>query len=333
MRKILDRIITAGVPLMLVSVTASSGSVPRGAGAMMAVTADGTSVGTIGGGRVEFEAQKKALEMLAEGKGGSHAYILAKNDVEDLGMICGGDVTVYFQLIAPDAIEPFKCLREALELGEDAWLVRAREGGEFTSVGVWRGGKLRFAPELDAEKVRPLLASGAVLTDEFYVEPISLAGVTYVFGGGHVARELVPVLEHVGFRCIVFEDRPDFATRELFPTAFGLVLGDFSAIGERIRIGPRDNVVIMTRGHGFDYEVIAHALATPAAYIGCIGSRRKIAATKARLFAEKGYTEEDFARVHTPIGLDIGAETPAEIAISVAAEMIRFRAERVGESR
>ena len=172
-----------------------------------------------------------------------------------------------------------------------------------------------------------------MLTDEFYVEPISLAGVTYVFGGGHVARELVPVLEHVGFRCIVFEDRPDFATRELFPTAFGLVLGDFSAIGERIRIGPRDNVVIMTRGHGFDYEVLAQALATPAAYIGCIGSRRKVAATKARLFAEKGYTEEDFARVHTPIGLDIGAETPAEIAISVAAEMIRFRAERVGESR
>jgi xanthine dehydrogenase accessory factor len=331
MKKILDRIISAGEPVMLVSVTASSGSVPRGAGAMMAVTADGTSVGTIGGGRVEFEAQKKAVEMLAEGRGGSHAYILAKNDVEDLGMICGGDVTVYFQFIKPEDTAPFKCLREAMDLGEDAWLVRAIEGGEFTKTAVWRGGELLFAPELGAEKVKPLLKSGAALTEEFYVEPISLAGVTYVFGGGHVAQELVPVLEHVGFRCVVYEDRPDFATRELFPTAFDLVLGDFGAIGERITIGPRDNAVIMTRGHGFDYEVIAQTLATPAAYIGCIGSRRKVAATKARLFAEKGYTEEDFARVHTPIGLDIGAETPAEIAISVAAEMIKFRAERVGE--
>lgn len=331
MRKILDRIITAGVPLMLVSVTASSGSVPRGAGAMMAVTADGTSVGTIGGGRVEFEAQKKAVAMLAEGRGGSHSYILAKNDVEDLGMICGGDVTVYFQLIKPEDTAPFKCLLEAMDRGEDAWLVRAVGGGEFTDTAVWRGGELLFAPQLGAEKVRPLLKSGAKLTGEFYVEPVSLSGVTYVFGGGHVARELVPVLEHVGFRCVVYEDRPDFATREHFPTAFDLVLGDFAAIGERITIGPRDNAVIMTRGHGFDYEVIAQVLATPASYIGCIGSRRMIAATKARLFAEKGYTEEDFARVHTPIGLEIGAETPAEIAISVAAEMIRFRAERAGE--
>lgn len=327
MKKLLDRIINADGPVMLVSVTAASGSVPRGAGAMMAVLPDGSSVGTIGGGSVEYEAVRHAVRLLAEGRSGSHSYVLSKNDVAGLGMICGGDVTVYFQLITKESAEPFRFLRAAMERDESVWLVRARENGAFVSTGVWSGGRLLFAPDIDESRVRPLLRSRAVLTEDMYAEPISLAGCTYVFGGGHVAQELVPVLSHVGFRCIVFEDRADFTRPELFPGVFDVVLGDFSNISEKINLGASDNAVIMTRGHGFDFEVIAQTLATPAAYIGCIGSRKKIAATKERLFAEKGFTESDFARVHTPIGIEILAETPAEIAVSIAAEMIRFRAE------
>ncbi len=318
---------------MLVSVTAASGSVPRGAGAMMAVTPDGSSVGTIGGGSVEFEATRHAVRLLAEGRSDSVSYVLSKSDVAGLGMICGGDVTVYFQLITKESDEPFRYLLEALGRDSSVWLVRKRVNGTFASTGVWEDGKLIFAPDIDPEAVRPLLRSRAMLTEDLYVEPVSLAGCTYVFGGGHVAQELVPLLSHVGFRCIVFEDRADFARPELFPGVFDTVLGDFSNIAEKVTLGPADNAVIMTRGHGFDFEVIAQMLATPAAYIGCIGSRKKIAATKERLFAEKGFTEADFARVHTPIGIEILAETPAEIAVSIAAELIRFRAENCRAGR
>lgn len=314
---------------MLVSITAASGSVPRGAGAMMAVLTDGTSVGTIGGGNVEYEAQKRAAEMLAQGKSGTCSYVLSKSDVAGLGMICGGDVTVYFQLITREDVEPFRYLRAALERNESTWLVRARSGGVFTSLGVWGKSGLLYAPEICEDEVRPLLKSRAVLTDEYYIEPVSVSGCTYIFGGGHVAQELVPVLSHVGFRCVVYEDREDFARPELFPGVYDTILGNFGKIEPSVIIGPSDNAVIMTRGHGFDYEVLAQILATPASYIGCIGSRKKTSATKERLFEEKGFTETDFARVHTPIGLEILAETPAEIAISIAAEMIRFRAENI----
>lgn len=329
MKKLLEKMLhdIENGPVMLVSVTAASGSTPRGAGAMMVVAPDGSFQGTIGGGAVEYAAQKRAGELLKEGRSESKGYVLSKADVAGLGMICGGDVTVYFQYITKDNAAPFRYLSEAMDRDESVWLVRTKDGELFTSTGVWGDSGLMFTDAVSGDQVRPMLRSRAMLSDEMYVEPISLAGKTYVFGGGHVAQELVPVLSHVGFRCVVFEDRPDFAKRELFPEAFGIVLGDFDRISEKIKIGPADNAIIMTRGHGFDFEVIAQVLATPASYIGCIGSGKKVAATRARLFNERGIGEDEFARVHTPIGLKILAETPAEIAISIAGEMIKYRAE------
>ena len=153
------------------------------------------------------------------------------------------------------------------------------------------------------------------------------SGCVYVFGGGHVAQELVPVISHVGFRVVVYEDRENFARPELFQGVHHTILGSFERISEHITIHENDYAVIMTRGHQSDYEVLRQVLRTQAAYIGVIGSRQKIAATTKRLL-EDGISEQDIARLHTPIGLPIKGETPAEIAISIAAEMILFRAER-----
>jgi len=137
----------------------------------------------------------------------------------------------------------------------------------------------------------------------------------------------VPVLSHVDFHCVVLEDRPEFLGKDLFPTAFETRRVDFNDIFKTVSLCERDYVVVMTRGHGFDYAVERQVLGAPARYIGVIGSARKTAGVNKMLLAD-GITPEQLERVTTPIGLSIHAETPAEIAISVAAQLIAVRAGR-----
>lgn len=155
--------------------------------------------------------------------------------------------------------------------------------------------------------------------------PLVEAGRVFIFGGGHVAQALVPALAAVDFRCAVLEDRADFCLRELFPGAEEVRHIDMARALEEVPITSEDYVVIMTRGHRDDLLLQEQVLRTPARYIGVIGSRRKKAALFAQL-RERGFTDADLERITTPIGLSIGAETPAEIAVSIAAQLIQVRA-------
>jgi len=156
---------------------------------------------------------------------------------------------------------------------------------------------------------------------------MALGGLVYVFGGGHIAQELVPLLVHLGFRCVVFEDREEYSKPDLFPGAEKIVTGDFEHIEKNISFTEKDFAVVVTRGHLWDLEVFAFALNSPAAYIGVIGSKTKHGFVKEQL-RKRGFSQAsiDAARVHAPIGVDIKSETPAEIAVSIAAELILERA-------
>ena len=260
-----------GESLVLVSVEASSGSTPRGEGAMMLVSAQGRIAGTIGGGAVEYRSEQIAREALAAGRSRVERFQLRPNEVQDLGMICGGDVEVSFRYLA---------------------------GGDEAAIAWAREEEARLTP----------------------------SGRVYIFGGGHVAQALVPALAAVDFRCVVLEDREDFCRPELFPGVEETRLiqnGDPAAYAG---ITAEDYVAVMTRGHKDDLTVQAQALKTPAKYIGVIGSRKKTAAVFAKL-RDMGYTDADLQRITTPIGLSIKAETPAEIAVSIAAQLIQLRAE------
>jgi xanthine dehydrogenase accessory factor len=177
--------------------------------------------------------------------------------------------------------------------------------------------------------MKRLARSVPVLEDlgerRFYCEPVNVAGKTFIFGGGHVAQALAPVLTTLGFRCVIFDSREEYVTRELFPAAYGLVAGDFGRIGDKITITPNDYVVIVT--HNYDAVVEEQVLRNECAYVGLIGSRTKVAELKKRL-AETGFSNETLDKVHAPIGISIKSETPEEIAISIAAEMILERATR-----
>ena len=213
--------------------------------------------------------------------------------------------------------------------GENGWLLMRMDANASVRMGLYdeRHG-LRFLDGVSMEALRPMLLARAVYREgeeSWYVEPVSRAGRVYIFGGGHVGRALVPVLAGVEFRVTVFDNRPDFAKQEVYPDADCVILGDYQDIREKVCIGPEDYVVIMTPGHQADRAVLLQAMRTEATYIGCIGSRKKIAATNAFLM-ENGIPKKALTRIHAPIGLPIQAETPAEIAISVAAELILHRA-------
>lgn len=323
-----------GESFVLVSVVDSAGSTPRGSGAKMAVFADGSYMGTIGGGNVEYLSIQQAIKVIAEKKSLTKGFNLTKNQKADIGMICGGNVVVSFQYVDGQNESYLQMIDHMLKLyeeDEDAWLITAMRDGAVCETGVYdKQNGLQFMTSVSAEQIEPYLKNKSVRTEtepQCFVEPLVQSGCVYVFGGGHVAQELVPVISHVGFRVVVYEDRENFARPELFPGVHHTVLGSFGALSEHITIRENDYAVIMTRGHQSDYEILRQVLRIPMAYVGVIGSRHKIAVTTERLLAD-GISEQDIARMHTPIGLPIKGETPAEIAISIAAEMILCRATR-----
>ena len=326
MKEILTAMLAAlgrGERVVLCSIFASSGSSPRGAGAKMAVFADGHTLGTVGGGAVEMLSAQRALDAIRTGDNELRRYDLHPNDVSDIGMICGGQVTVYFQLFTPENAEDTAVLqrwREGLSHDEDLWLLLSLDGERVSEF------RVLTRAEIPQEK-KELFTTRAVWRGESYVEPLVRAGKVCIFGGGHVGRALVPVLAAVGFRVVLFDNRAALAKPENYPAADEVIFGDFRRIYDKVTLTPDDYAVIMTPGHQADFEILSQVLKSEAAYIGCIGSRSKVAKTQEKLRAE-GYGDADIARIHSPIGLPILAETPEEIAISIAAEMIEHRAKR-----
>jgi len=313
----------AGENVQLVTVVEAHGSTPRGSGAMLAVFADGSTDGTVGGGNVEYEATQLARGLLATGEDALRQFRFVQGDAANLGMVCGGDVTLHFQYLPAGNAENI-ALREWLTAsGENVnlWLIRKLEGARVTSMALVDRERLSHFPQI----MDNYLQNQTVFRDGWLSIPVVKAGRVYIFGGGHVSQALVPAIAAVGFRPVVYDDRPEFSDAALFPQADATLCGSFEEINRYVDVTPDDYVVIMTRGHQADYEVLTQVLRSGAKYIGCIGSKKKLALCRDRLL-EAGFTAEEYARVHAPIGLAIGAETPAEIAVSVTAELIAVRA-------
>lgn len=332
--ELMKEILDGGKDAVLVTVVASSGSTPRGAGARMLVTDAGRIYGTIGGGAVEYCAQQVAMEVLASKSSRMESFMLRKNEVQDLGMVCGGDVTVYFLYLSPQNDGLLTVVETALELfqvGETSWLVTGLGSGGGLSV--YGGKRGLIGPDVPAavlEQADPAPKQVEADGKAWYIEPLLRGGVVYIFGGGHVAQALVPALTAVDFRCQVVEDREEFCRPVLFPGVEKTHLLQPQDFEGALTIDPEDYVCIMTRGHKDDMACEAFALRTPAHYIGVIGSRKKTAAVNLQL-REQGFTDDNLSRVTTPIGLSIGAQTPAEIAVSIAAQLIQVRAALTGK--
>lgn len=321
-----------GKDCVLVTVIASKGSVPRGAGACMLVTDRGRLYGTIGGGAVEFQSEKIALNILKTKNSHIEFFRLHKNQIQDLGMICGGDIHIYFRYI-PESDASVLALTEKIEdvyqRDEQSWLIYEITAELDGAIGLYGKNSHLFGIDAPQEVIDHLGHKSVKMETKgrsFYCEKLIQPGKAYIFGGGHVAQALVPALSAVDFRCVVLEDREQFCRSEMFAGIEETCLIDNDCIGESVTIGEDDYIVIVTRGHKDDQKVLAQVLRTPARYIGVIGSRQKSEAVFANLQA-MGFTKKDLKRVISPIGLEIKAETPQEIAVSITAQMILRRAE------
>lgn len=312
---------------VLVTIIQDQGSTPRGVGSQMLVNRQGLLTGTIGGGAIEKRSVEIAMEMIGSRKSLIHDFELRKDAREDIGMECGGDASVYFQYIeAADNrwMELAKALTEQLTQGLPGWLVQNLDGAfPFLVDGE---GTILYGAEGQAKlNDETLLKSYGVHGGNLFSMPIPVGERVIIFGAGHCALALAPVLHSVGFRVTVMDDRESLLTKERYPEAEHLIAGDFTRIEDYIELQKEDYVVVMTSGHTHDFEVEEQVLRKTLAYVGVIGSRRKTASVNGRL-REAGVAEEMIQSVHTPIGLSIKAVTPEEIAVSIAAEMILVRA-------
>ena len=159
---------------------------------------------------------------------------------------------------------------------------------------------------------------------EFFIEPLALASRLYIFGGGHVALPLYHFASQVGFSCTIIEDRPEFAGNDRFPLAKEIIMARPEEIIQKIQFTPADFVAIVTRSHELDYQALKAVLPFNLRYIGLIASKIK----KRQIFEQlqkESFAKAQINRIHSPIGLDIGARTPEEIAIAIMAEIIQVK--------
>ncbi|MBQ6504835.1 MAG: XdhC family protein [Flexilinea sp.] len=311
--------------LILVTLIENDGSAPRKTGAQMLVGYKGLIYGTIGGGAVEKRSIEMAQENLKTEKiSRIHAFQLHENKQEDIGMICGGNVTAFFQFIDADDQNWQQLCQKALaqfKNHQGGWFVQ-NLSGSAPALYDKNFALLAGTPPEDPFPEKNL--SGTV--GHYFWMPLPILDRVLIFGGGHIAAALVPLLKTVGFRSWVFDDRPEFTTSERFPLAEKCITGDFTRIADDLTVTDQDYVVIMTNGHIHDFEAELHVLRGPFAYLGVIGSKKKTASVNARL-RENGISDEQIAKVHAPIGTAIKAVTPEEIAVSIAGELILTRAE------
>ena len=315
------------IDVILVTIIAGKGSVPRGAGARMWLSRDGEMSGTIGGGNVEYQAAIKARELLERKRSFMTGYNLGQADIADMGMVCGGQVQGLFQYLCKKDIPCMEAVIAQCGKAQDAWLLLHVTDADTWDMRVMTkeeaAGHKEYEEIVESMKNKPAyLETGS---GNYYIESLVESGIVYVFGGGHVAQELVPLLSHLGFPCFVTDDRKEFASKERFPDAVETLVCDYDELEEHIHIKSCDYVVIMTRGHQHDYEVQTQLLKYHPFYMGIMGSRNKIAYVSGRLLND-GYTKEEIGKCHMPIGTAIKAETPAEIAVSIAGELICKRA-------
>ncbi|SHI21348.1 xanthine dehydrogenase accessory factor [Sporobacter termitidis DSM 10068] len=345
MKKIAEaamEMLASGVSFAQALVLESSGSTPREAGSAMLVRPDKTISGTIGGGVLEANTVNAAIKALADKRAAVAEFVLEEKGAAAIGAVCGGRAKVLIDYISAD--EPadmafFEQLRRASssnQLSHLAALIPASESLARRNIclvlpdGTLAGAEV-FGPDILAQ-----LRSGNSGYDVFtnleqhaaYLFPVGSDGTVYIFGAGHCGEKLAHVVHTVGFETVVIDDRREFANAARLPEADDIIVPKkLDAPFDTLAFGPDSYIVIVTRGHIYDELVLRRALRTSAGYIGMIASRKK-RDTIYRHLLDDGYTPDDIARVYSPIGIDISADTPEEIAVSITAELIKVRAAR-----
>jgi xanthine dehydrogenase accessory factor len=340
--KILE-LLGKGSAAVLASIVSLEGSTPRHSGTKMVVGGDGHNYGTIGGSLLEATSIQEARSVLATGRSKFLEFSLSGKDSSSPGMICGGKALVLLDYLPPttEIRDFFQTWQLAVRSGKDfCYLTHLKETGEtVATIGhsiLLADGQNTSTLSITGTEIETLQAACqhisltyimALNDTKVVIDPIRKMKTVYCFGAGHVAVPTIHMAALVGFRTVVLDDRAEFVNPERFPDAYNVrVIRDFNQAMEGLEIDADSYIVILTRGHQYDREVLEQALRTRAGYIGMISSRRKREAIYNTLMAQ-GVKKEDLEQVHSPIGIPLGGETPEEIAVSIVAELIKVRSD------
>ncbi|MFC0248813.1 XdhC family protein [Citricoccus parietis] len=320
---------------VLATVVSTSSSAPRPVGTQMAILDDGTVIGSLSGGCIEADVYAHAQEVATTGRALVRDYGYSDGAALDIGLTCGGSLRVFLERVAPADLDFFRVLADALRSGEPVATVTALPGPDAG----WRG----HVTETDSgtEPDRRLHEAAALLREsrsgvvtvpspaggpssDYAVRSFTAPAHLVVFGSNAFAASLARLAADVGYRVTVCDARAAFATRERFPEADEVVVRWPHEYLDELHVDHRTVLCALTHDPKFDDPLVAKALRSPAAFVGAMGSRRTSREREERL-RDLGLSEQELARLHAPLGLDLGAGTPQETAVSMMAEIISAR--------
>ena len=336
-QEIVDFADSPGAPgFALATILRDTGSTPRKAGTKAIIDAAGKIHGTIGGGAVEAEAQRLSVEAIRTQRPVVFDFALSGSSASDTQPICGGSMRILIDPMASAHRDTYARAAEAhLHRNRGVLLTTVRSSAVPQITVQWLAeDAIPSDPHgLPASDIRAAIAAEApqlfVAAEpdavEVLIEPLTPPPLLVIAGGGHVGQALALHATLVGFQIMVIDDRADFADPSLYPPGVITHCDDIARHLAALPMADNTYIAILTRGHQHDARAMAACIRTPAAYIGMIGSRRKVAMIRQDLIDSGAATPTELDRVYAPIGLDIGAQTVAEIAASIVAQLIAVR--------
>lgn len=321
----------SGVPFALVHVVRVFGSAPRLPGMAMAVAASEEVVGSVSGGCIEGAVYEECLLVLENGEPVWRTYGVTDDGAFAVGLTCGGDIEIFIELVDRKRHALFLDVAAAVERGEPAALATVVRGESAGAHAVLTTERAAGEPA-HVQTVRPMLERGTtgLVDDRLFVESFVAPPRLIVFGATDFARALVSAAKLLGFNVTVCDARAVFATALRFPDANEVVVDQPYRYLAGTKLDSRSVVCVLTHDPKFDVPLLEVALRSPVGYVGALGSRRTHEDRLARLRAA-GLSEGELARLRSPIGLDLGASTPQETAVSILAEVIAARNDASGQ--
>lgn len=336
-------------PCVLATVSSTTGSAPQVPGSSAVFGKNGLLAGTVGGGKVEFNILSQATEALKTKKTGYFHFSLNDNLTDEDSSICGGSMSIFIDASPENHLPVFKTLTESIAKRVPGVLVSLLKSNGTGSMDLERfwvthenssevSEKLRDdVAQKMKEMLRELKAgdfNGFVehTSPEFednyaFLESVVPLPQLIIAGAGHVGKALAHMGKLLDFEVTVWDDRSDFANKQNLPDADNVLSGKLENSVATVNAKRDTFIVIVTRGHRQDSDVLKLFIGSEAGYIGMIGSRKKVAQVRQQFLKNDWATEEQWNKIHTPVGLKIGSKSVQEIAVSIAAELIQVRNE------
>lgn len=341
------RCLKNGPGMVIATVTETSGSTPQKPGSSALFTGKGLVSGTVGGGVVEAQVQEFAMRSALSHESAHLHFTLSSDTTNKYEAICGGKISVLVDANPAIHIPVFEALRESLSANIPGVLVTMITGLKKERVLINRywmtSGSKPLIPDEFMQKIEAEVSAmlNSKVRDDYRTIELSIPGEEpaslfllelmlpmehlVIAGAGHIGKALSHLGRLLDFEVTVIDDREEFANRERLPDADHIILKDIGEAMTEIEKNSGTYIVIVTRGHSNDAEALKPCLGSCAAYLGMIGSRAKTAKMHEDFIRNKWATEEQWQRIYTPIGLEIGSKTVEEIAISIAAQLVMIR--------